>query len=266
MSRAECKVCGICPVVREKSDGHSTELLQSLRFTRKDTERRTDEIDLSYHIDFHTVCSSFCTCGTGGRKDECSAYLTHLSKTKDVALYTLFLQAKRKASQSEKIISISKWWAVWDCLGQADALNHVWPYYLHLVMRAIQAISSINWVESCEIEPSTFFRSSASTLGAYAVVRVDFLNSVLFILFLPIAAKLCAVIWCSYDLWIWTFCTWGSPAWLDTWVQWEKTWKTALTVKVTGFEISMWHHEVASTSQCKRAIFKQEQSLASSWI
>lgn len=50
----------------------------------------------------------------GGRKDECSAYLTHLSKivTKDVALYTLFLQA--------------------------DALNHVWPYYLHLVMRAMQ--------------------------------------------------------------------------------------------------------------------------------
>ncbi|CAK8999795.1 unnamed protein product [Durusdinium trenchii] len=51
----------------------------------------------------------------GGRKDECSAYLTHLSRaamTRDVALYTLFLQA--------------------------DALNHVWPYYLHLVMRSIQ--------------------------------------------------------------------------------------------------------------------------------
>lgn len=47
----------------------------------------------------------FCLFSTGGRKDECSAYLTHLSKTKDVALYTLFLQARR-AKRKEEIEEI----------------------------------------------------------------------------------------------------------------------------------------------------------------
>lgn len=89
------------------------------------------------------VCSTF---GAGGRKDECSAYLTHLSKivTKDVALYTLFLQAtfldfhslrfncKLEQDTSKLVSSLPTL--------QADALNHVWPYYLHLVMRAMQAM------------------------------------------------------------------------------------------------------------------------------
>jgi len=45
-------------------------------------------------------------CAAGGRKDESSAYLTHLSKivTKDVALYTLFLQARFESVSARKEI------------------------------------------------------------------------------------------------------------------------------------------------------------------
>lgn len=53
--------------------------------------------------------------GPGGRKDECSAYLTHLAKaveTQTAGEYTLFLQA--------------------------DALNHVRPQFLHVVMQSLQ--------------------------------------------------------------------------------------------------------------------------------
>ena len=89
------------------------------------------------------MCSTF---DAGGRKDECSAYLTHLSKivTKDVALYTLFLQATFLEFPSLRFNcklehNISKLVSSLPTL-QADALNHVWPYYLHLVMRAMQAI------------------------------------------------------------------------------------------------------------------------------
>merc|ERR1712137_1230242 len=51
----------------------------------------------------------------GGRKDECSAYLTHLARatqSRDVADYTVFLQA--------------------------DALFHTHPRFIHMVMHSIQ--------------------------------------------------------------------------------------------------------------------------------
>ena len=77
----------------------------------------------------------------GGRKDECSAYLTHLSRavvTKDVAQYTLFVQACARGLPNLWLVSVLSPFDP-NHVVQADALNHVWPHYLHLVMRSIQA-------------------------------------------------------------------------------------------------------------------------------